>query len=192
VLNAENGMHITELWKDPGIQTTFERRGDFDLHIIDNAKFFLDKSGEIFSQDYVVTEEDALKCRVMTTGIREELFEMSNNFKMLMVDVGGQRSERKKWIQCFDGVSALLFVVAVSEFDQRLFEDSNINRFEESLRIWTEVITMKEFSEKMFILFLNKVDLFEEKNSCQARKSQGFQPRLRGSRQRCAGGVEVL
>lgn len=38
-------------------------------------------------------------------------------------DVGGQRSERKKWIHAFEDVSILLFLCAVSEYDQFLFED---------------------------------------------------------------------
>ena len=40
-----------------------------------------------------------------------------------MVDVGGQRSERRKWIHCFDRVQAIIFLVAVSEYDQVLAED---------------------------------------------------------------------
>jgi len=33
-------------------------------------------------------------------------------------DVGGQRNERKKWIHCFQDVTAVCFVVALSEYDQ--------------------------------------------------------------------------
>jgi guanine nucleotide-binding protein subunit alpha, other len=42
-----------------------------------------------------------------------------------MFDVGGQRSERKKWIHCFEGVNALLFLVAISGYDQCLAEDKD-------------------------------------------------------------------
>ena len=40
-----------------------------------------------------------------------------------MFDVGGQRSERRKWIHCFEGVTAILFCVALSEYDLVLRED---------------------------------------------------------------------
>ena len=40
-----------------------------------------------------------------------------------MFDVGGQRSERKKWIHCFEDVTAIIFCVAMSEYDQVLHED---------------------------------------------------------------------
>ena len=40
-----------------------------------------------------------------------------------MFDVGGQRSERKKWIHCFEGVTAIIFCVALSAYDLVLAED---------------------------------------------------------------------
>jgi hypothetical protein len=42
-----------------------------------------------------------------------------------MFDVGGQRSERKKWIHCFENVNCLLFLVAISGYDQCLVEDKD-------------------------------------------------------------------
>ena len=45
-----------------------------------------------------------------------------------MVDVGGQRSERRKWIQCFDNVTSVLFIISLSEFNQVLIEDNLTNR----------------------------------------------------------------
>ena len=46
-----------------------------------------------------------------------------------MFDVGGQRSERKKWIHCFEGVTAIIFCVALSGYDLVLAEDEEMNRF---------------------------------------------------------------
>jgi len=57
-----------------------------------------------------------------------------------MFDVGGQRSERKKWIHCFEGVNALLFLVAISGYDQCLAEDKDgVSIFSHS--IWDEMLT---------------------------------------------------
>lgn len=42
-----------------------------------------------------------------------------------MVDVGGQRSERRKWIHCFENVTSIMFLVALSEYDQVLVESDN-------------------------------------------------------------------
>jgi len=45
-----------------------------------------------------------------------------------MVDVGGQRSERKKWIHCFENVTAIIFMVAANEYDMTLVEDGAVVR----------------------------------------------------------------
>jgi hypothetical protein len=45
-----------------------------------------------------------------------------------LVDVGGQRSERRKWIHCFERVTSIIFLVALSEYDQVLYESANVVR----------------------------------------------------------------
>ncbi len=45
-----------------------------------------------------------------------------------MVDVGGQRSERRKWIHCFENVTSVMFLVALSEYDQSLHETSEVRQ----------------------------------------------------------------
>jgi GTPase SAR1 family protein len=80
-----------------------------------------------------------------------------------MYDVGGQRNERRKWIHCFSDVTAVIFVAALSEYDQVLYEDATTNRMKESLDLFEEICDLKYFAKSAIILFLNKIDLFEEK-----------------------------
>uniref|UniRef100_A0A8I3X9E6 G protein subunit alpha transducin 2 n=1 Tax=Callithrix jacchus TaxID=9483 RepID=A0A8I3X9E6_CALJA len=80
-----------------------------------------------------------------------------------MVDVGGQRSERRKWIHCFESVTSIIFLVALSEYDQVLAECHNENRMEESKALFKTIITYPWFLNSSVILFLNKKDLLEEK-----------------------------
>lgn len=80
-----------------------------------------------------------------------------------MFDVGGQRSERKKWIHCFEGVTAIIFCVALSGYDLVLAEDEEMNRMIESMKLFDSICNSKWFVETSIILFLNKKDLFEEK-----------------------------
>ena len=76
-----------------------------------------------------------LHSRLRTTGITETLFELGQlNFRMM--DVGGQRSERKKWIHCFDGVQCLLFMVALSGYDQSLLEDQSAVSRTSTTTVW--------------------------------------------------------
>jgi guanine nucleotide-binding protein G(i) subunit alpha len=74
---------------------------------------------------YLPTEQDVLRSRVKTTGITETTF-LIGELTYRLYDVGGQRSERKKWIHCFENVNAIVFLVACSEYDQVLVEDETV------------------------------------------------------------------
>lgn len=84
-------------------------------------------------------------------------------YSIHMFDVGGQRSERKKWIHCFEGVTSIIFCTALSEYDQMLLEEKTINRMEESLVLFEDIINSKWFLRTSIILFLNKTDVFKAK-----------------------------
>ncbi|XP_044531933.1 guanine nucleotide-binding protein subunit alpha-13 isoform X2 [Gracilinanus agilis] len=134
---------IRALWADSGIQHAYDRRREFQL-------------------DYIPSQQDILLARRPTKGIHEYDFEIKNvPFKM--VDVGGQRSERRRWFECFDSVTSILFLVSSSEFDQVLMEDRLTNRLTESLNIFETIVNNRVFSNVSIILFLNKTDLLEEK-----------------------------
>lgn len=159
-ITPEIGQMIDQIWHDEGIQEIYENRSRFQLD--DSAKYFLDNIIRISEYNYIPTDEDIIRSRVRTTGIVEISFEVEGKtFKMY--DVGGQRNERKKWIHCFENVTAVIFVVAVSEYDQVLYEDENTNRMIESLNLFEEIVNSRWFLKTSFILFLNKKDLFEEK-----------------------------
>ena len=67
--------------------------------------------------EYTPSEEDVLLCRSRTIGIVKTVLEIDKN-EFNIFDVGGQRNERRKWIHCFDEVTAVIFVAALSEYDQ--------------------------------------------------------------------------
>jgi len=111
---------------------------------------------------YLPEDDDILRARVRTTGISETKF-VVNNVEFNMFDVGGQRSERKKWMHCFDHVDAVLFVASASSYDEVLFEDETVNRTVEALELFGEISGSPWLSNAGMILFLNKRDLLEEK-----------------------------
>merc|ERR1712154_441940 len=76
---------------------------------------------------------------------------------------GGQRSERNKWIHCFDSVTAVLFVASLSCYDQALFELDYVNAMQEALSLFDEICNSRWFKRTSLILFLNKSDLFKLK-----------------------------
>ncbi|VDN97455.1 unnamed protein product, partial [Rodentolepis nana] len=151
---------MKRLWADPGVQQCFQRSNEYQLN--DSAKYFLEDLDRLGAKDYQPSEQDILRTRVKTTGIVEVHFQFKNmNFKLF--DVGGQRSERKKWIHCFEDVTAIIFCVAMSEYDQVLHEDETTNRMQESLKLFDSICNNKWFTDTSIILFLNKKDLFAEK-----------------------------
>ncbi|KAL7738321.1 hypothetical protein ACLKA6_006648 [Drosophila palustris] len=151
---------IKTLWSDAGIQECYDRRREYQL--TDSAKYYLMDLDRVAQPDYLPTEQDILRVRVPTTGIIEYPFDLEE-IRFRMVDVGGQRSERRKWIHCFENVTSIIFLVALSEYDQILFESDNENRMEESKALFRTIITYPWFQNSSVILFLNKKDLLEEK-----------------------------
>jgi len=87
-----------------------------------------------------------------------------------MFDVGGQRNERRKWIHCFDNVTAVIFVTAISEYDQVLYEDASTNRMDEAVTLFEQICNHNSFIKTSMILFLNKRDLFAIKLAKDTRE----------------------
>jgi len=159
-LTPEIATAIKALWADPAIRRTFAHRALFQ--VADSADYFFDNIDKFLRPDFRPNKLDMLKTRVRTTGILETAFTIED-IKFKIFDVGGQRNERKKWIHCFENVAAVIFVAAISEYDQVLYEDSTTNRVVEALNLFEEICNSRWFNQSAMILFLNKRDLFEEK-----------------------------
>ncbi|KZF23458.1 G protein alpha subunit [Xylona heveae TC161] len=159
-LESKVGDAVTSLWKDPCIAKVMEHQSEF--YLMDSAPYFFEEVQRIAAPDYIPIESDVLRARTKTTGIYETRFTMGQ-LSIHMFDVGGQRSERKKWIHCFENVTSIIFCVALSEYDQVLLEESNQNRMIESLVLFDSVVNSRWFMRTSIILFLNKVDLFKQK-----------------------------
>lgn len=160
ILPQEYLTPFKTMWSDPGIQTAARRGNEYALH--DNVFYFFDDLDRLFATNYTPTDQDILHCRLKTTGISETVFALSD-LTYRMFDVGGQRSERKKWIHCFENVTAVLFLVAISGYDQCLVEDKCANQMSEALMLFDSICNSQWFVRTSMILFLNKIDLFKIK-----------------------------
>ncbi|XP_026212621.1 guanine nucleotide-binding protein G(o) subunit alpha-like isoform X2 [Anabas testudineus] len=148
------------LWADQGVRAAADRGYEFELN--DSALYFFENMSRIIAPNYIPTEMDVLRVRVRTCGIIETQFQVNQKIFRLY-DVGGQRSERRKWLSCFDCIQAVLFVVALSSYDVTLTEDPSENRLQESLELFTSICTNTVFESTTLILLMNKTDLFREK-----------------------------
>lgn len=103
--------------------------------------------------DYIPEIDDLLRVRVPTTGILEYTFKLKNTY-FLFVDVGGQRSERRKWINCFENITSMLYVTSLSDYDSLMSSDElkasdtnytdKINRMKESIDLFNTIVNWKK------------------------------------------------
>jgi len=150
------------LWDSDVIKDAFDKRSDYNIQIPSTADYFFKHAERFADENFQPSMEDMFRAKLKTTGISEVVFEL-NGIEFTLVDVGGQRSERRKWLHCFDDVTSVIFLAALDEYDMKLEEDNSTNRLEESLRLFSEVTASNFFQPTSWILFLNKNDLFEIK-----------------------------
>eukprot|EP01083_Nonionella_stella_P038442 104592_1 len=161
-LNDDIVTHLKCLWAEPAIQKMYELRNITKIE--DSSAYFWNKLDSLNNFGYVPDEADILLVRNRTTGAKEEKYEMPDGKgSFSIVDVGGQKSERKKWIKCFDSVTAVIFVASLSCYDEVLFEDYAINSMTDQLELFDNVCNNQSLAETSMILFLNKQDLFSQK-----------------------------
>lgn len=66
-----------------------------------------------------------------------------------MVDVGGQRSERRKWIHCFENVTSIIFLAVLSEYDMMLFETNEVRKKQNILQLQILIFIFSESNERV-------------------------------------------
>ena len=156
---------IKTFWEYPCVQKAYKRRGQkysihdcFDGYVQSLLKFYPAWGGE----GWVPDAQDCVKARVRTSGIIEDELHIKG-IRFRVFDVGGQRAERRKWFHCFDNVTCVLFVAALSGYNEVLYEDVTKNRLEEAFDLFDEITSVDFFADIPFLLFLNKRDIFERK-----------------------------
>ena len=159
-LDQNTANIITALWKCEAIQSAYARRSE--LQLADSTEYCFLNVQRFAQPGYIPTIEDCIHMRSRTTGLVEFKF-ATDGIIINAIDVGGQRSERKKWMHCFMNVTAIVFFVALSEYDMGLREDPNVKRMHESLALFHDLVNGPWFRDTPVILFLNKKDLFKIK-----------------------------
>ncbi|KAG6815712.1 hypothetical protein H0H87_012028 [Tephrocybe sp. NHM501043] len=171
---AECRQDMRALWTDPTVQEVLKRRR---IRMEDSAGFFLNDLERIATRDYEPTDDDVVRSRLRTLGIQEYKIQFEPGPSILgavglsgafgqewnIYDVGGARTQRNAWLPFFEGVNAIIFLAPISCFDERLLEDPNVNRLEDSFLLWRAICSSKVLSKSTMILFLNKCDILRKK-----------------------------
>ncbi|WOO82500.1 Guanine nucleotide-binding protein alpha-2 subunit [Vanrija pseudolonga] len=151
---------LKSLWDDEGVQECYSKSYEYALP--ENTPYFYAHLDRLFDPEYKPTHDDILRVRSKTTGISETRFEI-NDMVFRLFDVGGQRSERRKWASCFEGVTSIIFLVSLSDYNSSIIEDRDSNGMIEALILWESIVNSQWFTRSSMILFLNKADLLKEK-----------------------------
>lgn len=189
-LPPELSAMIMSLWADPVIPQVMERSNEF--YIMDNAPYFFDQMERICAPNYLPTEQDVLHARSKTIGVTETCFTMGK-LSIRLVDVGGQRSERRKWIHCFEAVTSIIFCVALSEYDQALLEDNQQNRLSESLVLFESIVNSRTSCSLPRLVHTHLDCASPEQDRSLPRENpaaaaRGLLPRIHGGCRRDQGG----
>jgi len=161
-LTAETAKLLQRTWADPGVQMTWKRRSE--LQVQESLGYFIKHVDRIAAPGYIPNKDDVLHVRAITTGITEADMTIKDRI-FHIIDVGGQRSERRKWMSCFNEVTGLIFVVSLIAYNQVLYEDETTNRMKESLGLFRQTLSGKagrNFKDSCVVLFFNKNDLYKE------------------------------
>jgi len=158
-LTSETAQLIEKLWKRSVVREVWSERATY-WHL-DAAPYYFENAWRFSEPQFEPTDDDIVMARVRTTGIvTTEFVERGRPYSI--IDVGGQRNERRKWIHCFDDVESVLFVVSLIGYNQVMFEDSHKLRIIEALTLFEQIVSNPSFSRAAFVIALNKKDLFEQ------------------------------
>ncbi|CAD6193673.1 unnamed protein product [Caenorhabditis auriculariae] len=157
----EYADRMVSVWNDDAVQKLYARRSAFNLN--DSTKFFLDSFDSINRPDYQPSPKHLIMSYVPTIGVQNVIF-TANNRSFQLFDIGGQRIDRRKWATMYDGIDAIFFCLAISEYDQTMNEDLVTNRLTDSLNLLQKISSEPKFLKNSDIfIFLNEVDVFCEK-----------------------------
>lgn len=165
-ISRSDYLTISQLWQDSSVRS---QRRDFQLPV--STSYFLDNLDRIQNDDYIPTVEDVLRAHEPTPGVDEHSVAIGS-ITYKMVDVGRRCLEtQRKWIHFFNGcaVSAVLFMVDISEYDQLVVSSKattgTVNSLENSRALFEKLshYQYENFKNSVFILLFNKEDIFKDK-----------------------------
>ncbi|XP_064601177.1 guanine nucleotide-binding protein subunit alpha-11-like [Liolophura sinensis] len=153
IRNRPSIAELRQLWADRGVQQCYARRAEFsqDLCLSQAGQYFLQHIDRVLASKYSPTIMDILYIRKPTLGVQEHIFNI-DNLLYRVIDVAGQKSQRKKWIHFFESVTAVVFFASLAGYNENLEEEKTTNSLRDSLQTFREVAFNQFLERTEFIL----------------------------------------
>ncbi|KAI1332176.1 G-protein alpha subunit-domain-containing protein [Xylariaceae sp. FL0255] len=153
---------IFSLWFDDGVQMALKRQTEYDYH--DNTVYFIKNVHDIAQKLTETTtsphQTDVLRTRVRTTGIHQTKL-TRNGIEIRLYDMGGRRSERKKWIHAFEEHPTVVYPFDINAYERILHEDHNGLTINEHFMLLESLLNSNWFTNSYFIFVFTKMDLLD-------------------------------
>ena len=162
ILDPQAWVDILNNDEVKGILANLHQHPAINSSIGNCIEFYIEDYSRLTTINYTALETDYIKFQQKTTGIVQHKFTYKNT-PFLLMDVGGQRNERKKWINALSVCNALVYVVSLSEFDEICMEDEKTNRLVEDFATFQEWSKNDLVKEKMVYLLFTNTDRFQKK-----------------------------
>ncbi|KAI9659818.1 MAG: guanine nucleotide-binding protein subunit alpha [Bathelium mastoideum] len=158
---------IETLRVNPELRAAYNRR---QMYQSDNIMDYLDEIQRIEGSNYKPTAEDILRSRVRTTGIHKYVL-LFEAMPCMIFDVGGERSERRKWIHCYDNADVVIFTIDAIALNKVLYEDEECNSMQEQLVLFHSIAKSETFTTANFIVVFTRLDKLEDcLNNCNVQE----------------------
>eukprot|EP01084_Bolivina_argentea_P006105 11556_1 len=161
---SENYEDFWQLWTDPYFSKIYYEYGN-EIGLMDNTEYLFNRMYNYcqYGSDYIPKFEDLLHVYDSSSGINKIKFELDQYVTYEIYDLPGERQLRRKWIHYVDNTSAIIYVVALSGYNQTLSENSKLNRMKEAIGLFRGIVNLSVFKDTHIIMFLNKSDIFCKK-----------------------------
>ena len=171
-LGVNDALLLIQFFNSKPAQAAWERRAEFSHH--PSYAYWMRHLMRICGPNFQPTDEDYSQARIRTTGFTKH--DLTTYFEdaasdapiemtFSVIDVGGQRMERRKWrsLGLLNDVDVLILMVNLAGYCQVLFEESGVNCMIEELNLFEELVNSPSFRDASIHVVFNKIDVFRER-----------------------------
>ncbi|CAG9997057.1 unnamed protein product [Clonostachys byssicola] len=150
---------ISSIWQNPEMQMRFEHRRQHQemYYLPTSSEYFLDSVSRLADRNYLPTDSDILRSYCKTSGVCPFEFASAGR-SYTFYDVGGARSQRRKWIELFPKADVFMWTFDICCTGE-VSQDHGGDSMEEQLELWEFVVNHHRIDfDATFVVIFTKID----------------------------------